>query len=242
MSRLHTELARLFGTPDLTTPGPEPVCLVAADGSVRAMVLEMAGPADWAELSRVWQGVQDELALPAAAIAVSGTDGLQLWFSVAEPVQAQEAADFLLALHNRYLPSTPARRIRRYPSSAATDGKTMHAKAVPSRNEGTDHWSAFVSPDLASVFAEEPWLDLPPNADQQADILCRLKPMKAAQFRDAWALLGAPPNQAAALATTVADTGHMHPKAFLMQVMNDPAVGLKDRIEAAKALLPYTRE
>jgi hypothetical protein len=33
----------------------------------------------------------------------------------------------------------------------------------------------------------------------------------------------------------------MGPREFLTMVMNDPAAGLHDRIEAAKALLPYTR-
>jgi hypothetical protein len=36
------------------------------------MVLELARPAEWPPLARVWQAVQAELGLPAPAIAVSG--------------------------------------------------------------------------------------------------------------------------------------------------------------------------
>ena len=32
----------------------------------------------------------------------------------------------------------------------------------------------FVAPDLAALFADEPWLDLPPSSDAQADLLARL--------------------------------------------------------------------
>ena len=54
------------------------------------MVLELTGPADWDVLSAVWRGVQADLELPAPAIAVSGTDGLQLWFSLEAPVPAAQ--------------------------------------------------------------------------------------------------------------------------------------------------------
>ena len=251
MGRLNTEFSRLYLVPDPVPP--EQGHLLTTDDTVRAMVLEIARPADWTELSAVWSGVQHDLALPAAAIAVSGTDGLQLWFSVAEPVKAQDAADFLSGLQHKYLSTTAAKRIHRYPSGAqdAAVGH-RHAREVPAVHEDTGNWSAFVSPDLASVFGEEPWLDLPPNPDQQADILSRLKSMKTPQFRDALGLLRAAPDAATQAAESRAEqpgnraaappgynTGKMSPKEFLMQVMNDPAVGLKDRMEAAKALLPY---
>ena len=251
MSRFNAEFSRLYLVPDATSPAQGR--LVAADGSVKAMVLEVARPADWAELSAVWHAMQHELELPAAAIAVSGTDGLQLWFSVAEPVSAADATAFLAALQGKYLGAVPAKRIRLYPSSAeAVSGSVVHAKEVPAIHESTGNWSAFVSPDLASVFGEEPWLDIPPNQDQRADILSRLKSMKLAQFRDVLSLLRgtlrqaeAPTNASAsepkARATVLSayNTGTTSPKEFLTQVMNDPAVLLSDRIEAAKALLPY---
>lgn len=248
MSRFNAEFSRLY-------LAPEQGRLLAADGKVKAMVLELARPADWAVLSILWHGAQHDLALPAAAIAVSGTDGLQLWFSVAEPVSAAHAADFLTVLHSKYLSAIPAKRIGVYPSPASVaTGNAVHAKAVPAVQEGTANWSAFVSPDLASVFGEEPWLDIPPNLDQQADILSRTKSMTLAQFHDACSLLGSARHQVAPLAEPAAGeqpedgaapsqqgTGTMGPREFLTMVMNDPAVALQDRVEAAKALLPYTR-
>lgn len=248
MSRFNAEFSRLY-------LAPEQGRLLAQDGNVKAMVLELARPADWTALSTLWHGAQHDLELPAAAIAVSGTDGLQLWFSVAEPVSATHAADFLTALQSKYLSAVPAKRIGVYPSPASVaTGNAVHARAVPAVQEGTANWSAFVSPDLASVFGEEPWLDIPPNQDQQADILSRIKSMTLSQFHDVLSLLGAARNQVAPLAEPAAGeqpedgaapsqpgTGTMGPREFLTMVMNDPAVALQDRMEAAKALLPYTR-
>lgn len=253
MRRLNAELSRLYLVPDPASAGQEQ--LLATNGTVKAMVLEIARPADWAALSAVWHGVQDDLQLPAAAIAVSGTDGLQLWFSVADPVPAQDAGIFLQSLQNRYLPELPARRIGLYPCPASdASAAPLPAVRVPARHEASGNWSAFVSPDLASVFGDEPWLDLPPNPDQQADILARLKPMRVAQFRelvDHWRTAphpnagpAAPPAEALPSPAAPLPQGRssLGPQAFLLQVMNDPAVALQDRIEAAKALLPYSRE
>jgi hypothetical protein len=251
MSRFSSEFARLYGVPDPAAPTHGR--LVSAQGGVKAMVLELAGPADWSALSIVWHAMQKEWELPAAAIAVSGTDGLQLWFSVAEPVPAADAAEFLACLQRKHLSALPAKRIGLFPAPASVaTADIIHAKAVPAIQESTGNWSAFVSPDLASVFGEEPWLDIPPNLDQQADILSRLKPMKVPQFRDALGLLRNtvhPAEQPSALASEASDasptksvtydTGTVGPRAFLTKVMNDPAVALKDRIEAAKALLPF---
>lgn len=243
MSRFSTEFARLYGVPAPLAPAQGR--LVTTEGSVKAMVLELARPADWSELSVIWHAMQSEWELPAAAIAVSGTDGLQLWFSVSEPVRAADAAEFLACLQRKYLSAIPAKRIGIFPSVAsAAAGDVLHAKDVPAIQEGTGNWSAFVSPDLASVFGEEPWLDIPPNLDQQADILARLQSIKTSQFREVLDLLRGTFNQAgqpSALPTHPygSDTATMGPKEFLTKVMNDPAVALKDRMEAAKALLPY---
>lgn len=253
MNRFNAEFSRLYLVPDQASPAHGQ--LVSPDGTVKAMVLELARPAEWAELSTLWRAVQNDLELPAAAIAVSGTDGLQLWFSVSTPVSAIDAANFLAALHHKYLGTTPAKRVGLYPSRAsAAAGGAVHARQVPAAIEGTGNWSAFVSPDLVSVFGEEPWLDIPPNQDQQADILSRMKSMAVSQFREVLGRLGATPSQASSpvnasvgqppgRGTALSGQGaaKMGPQEFLMQVMNDPSLGLADRIEAAKALLPYVR-
>ncbi|MDH4393121.1 MAG: hypothetical protein QE285_17085, partial [Aquabacterium sp.] len=165
MTRLQLELQRLYlplplpGTAAPGTAAPGAGQLLAADGTLRAMVLELHGPASWAALSRVWQGVQAQLALPAPAIAVSGVDGYQLWFSLQQPVPAALAAAFLDALRQRHLADIPLRRLRMLPAA----GTTWQPAPVPARQADAEHWSAFVSQDLAPMFDDTPWLDMPPN-------------------------------------------------------------------------------
>ncbi len=234
MNRLQSELHRLYLVHDGAVDG---------DGPVRAMVLELARPADWHALSAMWKGVQTDLALPAPAIAVSGIDGYQLWFSLTASVPVAQAQAFLEALRERYLGDVAPQRVRLMPSLPL-----MPVKMVPALQEETGHWSAFVTQDLASIFAEEPWLDRQPGVDGQADILCRLQSIQPAAWESALSLLqpaGVPVNRSpvANLAVTgsVAASGdEQDPKRFLRKVMNDAAVDLHLRIDAAKALLPYS--
>ena len=219
MNKLQSELHRLYGTPQ-----PQ------GDGRVRAAVLELARPATWAALASVWRGVQADLALPAPAIAVNGTDGYQLWFSLSEPVLASQALGFLEALGRRYLNDMSKQRL----------GMTTAVHAPPPRLTQSDQWSAFVAADLAPVFADEPWLDIPPSPDGQADILCRLESIKSADFQAALALLerGQTPISAEPASTAMRSTAAgLDAESFLRQVMNDDRVALGLRIEAAKALL-----
>jgi hypothetical protein len=113
-----------------------------------------------------------------------------------------------------------------------------------------------VAPNLATLFADEPWLDLPPGPDAQADLLSRLGSMKPADFKralerlrpvDSPASAEAPP---ALVGASGSDPSQIHtppaaaansadPRRFLLEVMNDGTIELHLRIEAAKALLPY---
>ena len=98
------------------------------------------------------------------------------------------------------------------------------------------------------MFADEPWLDVPPGIDAQAQLLCRLESISAADFARAKKELGlndapAAPMLAATTAgtlgaATVPANTETDPRRFLLSVMNDPAVEMRLRIEAAKALLP----
>jgi len=259
MSTLPAELDRLYLAHERNlqnSPGAEPG-LIASDGTVRAMVLELARPADWPLLSTVWRGVQTDLELPAPAIAVSGIDAYQLWFSLAEPVSALQARAFLESLRLRYLSGVAPGRIAMKPSvDAASPGKIQHALLVPALQPATSQWSAFVAPDLAAIFSEEPWLDLPPNPDAQANVLSRLECIKPAAFQAALERLSSAVRAQAAPATSVVGESDdrqvnqdvkastpagdsLEPKGFLLDVMNDQTVELHLRIEAAKALLPY---
>ena len=60
MTKLQAQLHRLYiGRPsDASVPSD----------ATRGVVLQITQPASWAEASRVWQGVQADLGLPAPAI------------------------------------------------------------------------------------------------------------------------------------------------------------------------------
>ena len=212
--RLQAERDRLYRAED--------------DGRVRALVLALARPADWAALGRVWQGVQTDLGWPAPGIAVSGTDACQLWFSLAEPVPPAEAHALLEHLRSRYLADIPPHRVELLP---ALDG-ARSAPVIPTLQAGGEVWSAYIAPDLAPVFAETPWLDIRPGSEGQAELLSRLASISVAEYRAA--LPVAVPSASAGLAVTGPFTD---PRQFLLQVMNDERVEMGWRIEAAKALL-----
>ncbi len=227
MNRLQTELQRLYLSPDAQ----------ASEGRARAMVLELSRPASWDSLAKVWHAVQADLELPAPAIAVSGIDGYQLWFSCLQSVPVAQAVAFMESLRRRYLGEIARERVG------------MHAgpAVVPPAETAGGRWSAFVAPDLAAVFADEPWIDLAPGPEAQADLLSRLESTKPGAWKRALERLGTTgaagpetrqegspddPRPAA----TASDLG---PRRFLLEVMNDRAIDLPLRIEAAKALLPY---
>ena len=243
MNRLQSELRRLYlpGSQAQVENDAQSSALIDARGMVRAMVMALARPPSWELLCRVWRGVQAELELPAPGIAVSGVDGLQLWFSLAEPIAAAQANAFLESLRMRFLPDIDARRVRLMPAADASAlHPERHARLVPALQQQTGNWSAFVAADLAPVFADTPWLDIPPNEEGQATLLRGLEMMKPAVFDEALKRLApitthidAPLAQPRPMTTAA----HEDPKQFLLRVMNDESVALALRIEAAKALL-----
>lgn len=256
MSRLSTEIRRLFLPAETVPTEAASQTLPWADtaGRLRVLVLELARPADWHLLATVWKGVQAELQLPAPAIAVNGTDGLQLWFSVAEPLAPGRAHAFLEALRLRYLAEVPRHRVTLMPSASPNlqAAATPQPARVPAPIGTSGHWSAFVAPDLAPLFDDTPWLDIPPGDDAQAGLLARLESIRPVQWKAALGQLQPEPatqpesrRDAAGDATSgPTDAGaptacDPEAKRFLLAVMNDPAAPLALRIEAAKAVLPY---
>ena len=229
MTRLQAELHRLYlpHTVAGQLAEPEASSLIDDQGRVRAAVLELARPADWPALAAVWRGVQADLNLPAPAIAVNGLDGYQLWFSLSEPVPADQATAFLDALRRRYLADIAPQRVGLKPAVGPL---------TPSQTQ-SGQWSAFVAADLAPVFADEPWLDTPPSPEGQADLLCRLASIKGADFRASLDGLGVSTTAPAVTRPTPTGAG-LDPKQFLLDILNDDTVALGLRIEAAKALLP----
>lgn len=249
MSALNTEFHRLF----LSSAGPQaPAALLDDQGLTRALVLELIAPVDTVAMGALWQGLQTELGLPAPAVAVNGRDALQLWMALAQPVGLAQARAFLDGLVARYLPALPARQWRTWPATdAALPGGVAHVAAIPAEQPGGECWSAFVSPDLAPVFAETPWLDIPPRDEAQVALLRGLSTIGATVWAEALAQLTAQapvPQEdgastpAVAVVATPAGVGPgadvTDPRAFLQAVMCDTRVPLALRIEAAKALLP----
>lgn len=255
MNRLQSELHRLYLPRSAANAEGDAVssALIDPSGAVRALVIELTRPASWEVLAKVWHGVQTELELPAPAIAVSGTDGLQLWFSLAEPVAAPRAHAFLEGLRARFVPEIALNRIRLLPAADASALQPQgHARLVPARQAPGENWSAFVAPDLAPVFADTPWLDVPPGDEGQAALLHGLEATKPAAFEAALQRLGAGAQPARSTVAVAMDTDHPRPgdrpatagtdadpRRFLLQVMNDDSVALALRIDAAKALLQH---
>jgi hypothetical protein len=262
MRHLQTELDRLYALPaaELTTPGT-PKFLAPGATQVRALCLELARPADWRTLARVWEGVQSDLDWPAPGIAVSGQDGGQLWFSLEDPMPAIQAHALLEGLCKQYLAGLPANRLRLWPTPGTSTAQPM----LPPRQTGPDRWAAFVARDLASVFTDEPWLDVPPGDDAQAALLAHLNSVPAADVAKLARLEPdvlptanttppAPLGPAPIAATRPAGNpkpsapsapdlsgNETDPRRFLLRVMNDPAVEMHLRIDAAKALLHRKR-
>lgn len=267
MSRLPQELQRLF-----RPPGADPLAsqvavgdTVDAQGRVRALVLQVSGPAPWHALAAVWRGVQADLDLSAPAIAVNGRDAMQLWMPLAEPVDSAQAAAFLQGLCRRWLAAVPPARLGLHPNGEpGPAGTTWQAGAVPQPQGASGQWSAFIAPDLAPIFEDTPWLDGPPGDDAQAGLLSRVRPIAPADWNAAVAQLlpepaeAAPlpgpepgrtapapgptaPRRHAAAAVAAADAASGHPEAqrFLLHVLRDASVPLALRVEAAKALLTY---
>ena len=257
MTRLQTQHQRLYQLPtaDSTTQSMSGGGLIGPEGQVRAMVLALGKPADWATLSPVWRGVQADLALPAPAIAVNGVDAFELWFSLAQPVPLGEAVAFLQGLQQRYLADLKPDRVKLWPTADATP---WPAPRIPARH-APDRWSAFVAPDLAAVFdGDDPSLDLQPGEDAQAELLSRqgciapddwraaLKLLQTAAPAPAPAVAAAPVAPASSAATAPSAPSPHHaalvgpyedPRLFLLDVMNDSSVALALRVDAAKALL-----
>jgi hypothetical protein len=199
------------------------------------MVLALRHPEAWALLAPIWQGVQVDWAWPAPAIAVNGHDAFELWFAIEKPTSCDEAMALLHRLCRQYLLDQHKDRLSFWPNADNSDFVAPIAKRIPSQNSATGRWSAFVAPDLAAVFGDDPSLDLPPGDEAQAEVLSRIQPIPAADWQRAIASAAPPARQASTPRTT--PTPQDDPRRFLLSVMNDATVDMALRVEAAKALL-----
>jgi hypothetical protein len=153
--------------------------------------------------------------------------------SLREPVTQDDARRVLQNLCARYLGEVAPARWRLWP--ALDEGLAAPPQAQPQLHAATGRWSAFVAPDLAAVFGDDPSLDLPPGDEAQAEVLSRIQPIPTADWQRAIASAEPPVRQASTPRTT--PTPQDDPRRFLLSVMNDATVDMALRVEAAKALL-----
>ncbi|MFT3848952.1 MAG: hypothetical protein QM739_09795 [Propionivibrio sp.] len=248
MNRLTAELQRLYFHPECANRAPG---LVDPDGRVRAAVVSFEKNTDWPLAARFCHAVLDELELPAPAVSVGGCNGYRLWFSFGEPLAADQAAGFLNLLWQKYLGDLPSGRLNLWPGPDAVLPTQTNAPPLPPvADSESGRWSAFIDPELGSLFVEEPGLAMAPSDDRQADLLAGFASMgrdvverALARLREQTEVAGGVTPVGAAEAPPLAPhspgEAFADPKAFLLAVMNDPAVDLGHRIEAAKALLPW---
>lgn len=227
--------------------------LLSAAGMVRTLAIGFARSVEWARVASLYAAVQTDLTLPAPALSIAARGGYQLWFSLAEAMPLAQAHAFLDGLRLRYLADLPAAQLSVHPAPHAAAEASL-LDLVPASHAASGRWSAFIDPSLGSMFADEAGLEMAPSLDGQADILAKVGSIKADDFLRALDSLGAGPapgSQAAAAETragNAASAAHgrlnlgsdfRDPKSFLLAVMNDPTASAEQRIEAAKALLPY---
>lgn len=244
MNELIAELQRLYFPQCATTTlaaalaaeGEAAMDPVAADGRVTALVISLDCSL-WAQAAHLCEQVQDELGLPAPAVSVSGGSAYGLWFSVAEAVPRARAVAFLESLRRRYLAEVPAARLSFHPPAPLS--------LVPAC-QGADRWSAYIDPSLGSMFVTEPWLEMAPSPQKQAELLVGQTRIKPADFDAALALLEGADSAGSPAASAPSEARvsgrHDEPVGFLLAIMNDDAIETRLRIEAAKALLPYFRK
>ena len=161
------------------------VQLVTGSGLARALVLEFGGKgggeAHWSALCTIANAVQHELDLPAPAVSISGT-AFQLWLSLATPVPAAQARQFVQLLRATFLP--PSADIL-----AVAPPAYVEQAALPPCLQPSGKWAAFIHPSMGAAFVDEPGLDMSPPPAAQLGFLESLRSINPAQFAQALAKL-----------------------------------------------------
>lgn len=234
--------------------------LVSPAATARVMVMRFARSGDWETVGNLYRAVQDDLELPAPALSVSGRHGYRLWFSLATPVPVAQARCFVEALGRRYLAEIPAAQLDFQPADQPAPAGPAVTKLVPALNRATGKWSAFIDPSMGGMFVAEPGLEMAPNPHRQADLLAGLQSIADADFQRVLGQLqadaadaeeavpaaepatdrpGGAARHAGRRARLTLDGHYTDPRSFLLAVMNDPSASARQRIKAARALLPY---
>lgn len=159
--------------------------LVTEQALTRALVLDFdaavsgKGEQHWRDLCAVANALQERLGLPAPAVSITGRNGYALWLSLAEPVPAADAREFLYLLRKAYLPESPQR---------LDDQPRRWAEPPPCR-QPNGKWAAFIHPSMGASFADDPALEMAPPISAQVGFLEGLQSIPPAQFAEALATL-----------------------------------------------------
>jgi len=194
MHKLILELIRLYLTPDAA---PEPLALriagqdssaidlADAAGNVRAIHLPFREIRNgdeaqhWTLLCEVANALQTTFEFPAPAVSVSGSDGYGLWLSLATPVPAALAQEFVALLKLAYFPDV----------KMAAEPATSLVLLPPCLNLDTGKWAAFIHPGMGASFADDSGLEMAPPLSGQVGFLEGLQSIDDDQFGQALALL-----------------------------------------------------
>jgi len=146
MNKLTAELERLYGD--------------ARAISLSFRKLKEDGEAGhWERLCAVANALQEELALPAPAVSISGDGAYGLWLSLEKPLPAERAQEFVELLCAAYCPELG--------QSAGAVGTAR--ELPPVLNQSSGKWAAFIHPGMGVSFAGDEGLDVqPPEAGQLA--------------------------------------------------------------------------
>lgn len=224
MLKLTRQLQRLFLQPEGHSTGEASrlICLTLPAIS-------------WDAVTELVDFLTQDLDLPPPPVSVDG-DGFRLWLSFAECLDPTEIRAFFGQLRQHALPDRPDDVLR-----LENEPITL----PPSQLSDGERWTAFIDAGMGSLFTDEPSLDFAPNPDQQADLLAGYRSIDTRAFARAKRRLDestANETPAAVLTAETAKTiaAFSDPSRFLTAVMNDQTVALSLRIEAAKALLPFS--
>jgi hypothetical protein len=199
MEKLIAQLMRLYLATDMAAGQAEPgmltrrvlgeltgpVELATQDGMTRAIVIPFdkaryqEDGQHWTRLCEVAHALQAHYDFPAPGVSISAASGFRLWLSLAAPVPAARAQQFLEGLRDTAFPDL----------AIAPDAATRPVELPPCRDADTGRWAAFIHPGMGASFIDEPGLDMAPPPLAQAAFLEQLETIGLEQFNAALAAL-----------------------------------------------------
>lgn len=191
MQKLISELTRLYLPADAVSAAEltehmqgrstRTISLLDAGGMTRALHIPFRKlprgeeDAHWTLLCTLANGLQADLGLPAPAVSISGEDGYGLWMSLATPVPAALAQQFLAMLQQAYFPDI----------ALASDAAGAAVELPPCLHAQSGKWAAFINPGLGASFADGSGLEMAPPLAGQVALLESLQRITEAEFLQA---------------------------------------------------------